>query len=71
MQRKLLQLFAALLIVSAASIAQAQRQEQAAPKASKIAAIAIAGTRKFTSGLNQNESSLQEASVQPGLIAVP
>src|SRR5258706_13205959 len=49
MQRKLLQLFAALLIGSAASFAQAQRQEQPAPKASKIAAIAIAGTRKFTS----------------------
>jgi outer membrane protein insertion porin family len=49
MQRKLVQLFAALLIVSAASVVHAQQQEQPAPKASKIAAITITGTRKFTS----------------------
>ena len=48
MHRKLLQLFAALLIVSAASMVQAQQQGQPAPKTSRIAAIAITGTRKFT-----------------------
>jgi outer membrane protein insertion porin family len=47
-QRTLLQFFAALLIVSAASAAHARQQGQPAPKASRIAAIAITGTRKFT-----------------------
>ena len=48
MQRKSLQLFAATLIVSAASLLHAQQQGQPAPKTSKIAAIAVTGTRKFT-----------------------
>jgi outer membrane protein insertion porin family len=55
-QRKLLQLFAALLIVSAASVAHAQ---QPAPKASKIAAIAITGTRKFTADQIASASGLK------------
>ena len=49
MQRKLFQLFAALLIVPAASVASsAQQQAQAAPKTSRIAAITLTGTRKYT-----------------------
>lgn len=48
MHRKLLQLFAALLIVSAASMVQARQQGQPAPKTSRIAAITITGTRKFS-----------------------
>jgi outer membrane protein insertion porin family len=55
-QRKLLQLFAALLIVSAASVVHAQ---QPAPKASKIAAIAITGTRKFTADQIASASGLK------------
>jgi len=47
-QRKSLQLLAAILIVSAACILHAQQQGQPAPKTSKIAAIAVTGTRKFT-----------------------
>jgi len=48
-QRKLFQLVAALLIASAASVIYAQQQEQPAPKVSRIAAITVTGTRKFTS----------------------
>ena len=47
MGRKLLQLFAAILVVSAAPGIRAQQQEQPAPKASKIAGITVTGTRKF------------------------
>jgi outer membrane protein insertion porin family len=46
--RKLLQLFAAILLVSAALMLHAQQQSQTAPKASRIGAIAVSGTRKFT-----------------------
>jgi outer membrane protein insertion porin family len=45
--RHLHQLFAAILIVSAAPTVHAQPQEQTAPKESKIAGIAVTGTRKF------------------------
>jgi len=48
-QRKLFQLVAALLIASAASVIYAQQQEQPAPKVSRIAAITVTGTRKFSS----------------------
>jgi outer membrane protein insertion porin family len=45
--RKLLQLFAATLIVSAAPRVYAQQQGETAPKVSKIAGITVTGTRKF------------------------
>jgi len=45
--RKLLQLFAAILIVSAAPGMHSQSPAQTAPKASKISAITVTGTRKF------------------------
>jgi outer membrane protein insertion porin family len=47
MERKLLQLFAAMLFVSVAPGMRAQQPGQAAPKTSKIAGINVAGTRKF------------------------
>jgi len=47
-QRKFLRLFAAILILTAASTAHAQQQGQTAPKTSRIGAIAVAGTRKFS-----------------------
>jgi len=45
--RKLLQLLAATLIVSAAPRVHAQQQGETAPKVSKIAGITVTGTRKF------------------------
>jgi len=47
MGRKLLQLLAATLIVSAAPRVHAQQQGETAPKVSKIAGITVTGTRKF------------------------
>jgi outer membrane protein insertion porin family len=46
-ERKLLQLFAAILLVSVAPGMCAQQPGQAAPKASSIAGINVTGTRKF------------------------
>lgn len=63
MQRKLLQLFAALLIFSAASIADAQQQGQPAPKSSRIAAIAVNGTRKFTADQIASAAGLKTGDV--------
>jgi outer membrane protein insertion porin family len=45
--RKLLQLLAATLIISAAPQVHAQQQGETAPKVSKIAGITVTGTRKF------------------------
>jgi outer membrane protein insertion porin family len=46
-ERKLLQFFAATLLVCVAPAVRAQQPGQPAPKASKIAGISVTGTRKF------------------------
>jgi outer membrane protein insertion porin family len=46
-RRKLIELFAAILIVLATSAIHAQQQGPSAPKASRIGAITVTGTRKF------------------------
>ena len=59
MKRKLLKPFAALLILSAASVLYAQRQAQPVPKASRIAAITVTGTLKFSAEQVASASGLK------------
>jgi outer membrane protein insertion porin family len=62
-QRKVLQLVAALLIVAAASVIHAQQQGQSAPKTSRIGAITVTGTRKLTADQIASAASLKVGDV--------
>ena len=62
-RRHFLQLFAVLLIVSAAPPVHAQQQGQTAPKASKIAEITATGTRKFPTDQIVSASGLKPGDV--------